>query len=106
MAVNVFFLLFSNHCDFVYTNAYIIVIIMQEKEQRKLKTTKQARSPSIFSTPIGNKHNVSDYFNKCLDDIVPDLKHMVPLFVERCVTFLDRYGEIQFYMYIPVNYRH
>ena len=70
---------------------------MQEKE-RKLKTAnKQTRSPSLFTAPVGNKHTVSDYFNKCLDDIVPGLKHMVPLFVERCVRFIERHGTKTFY---------
>nr|XP_018670541.1 rho GTPase-activating protein 35 isoform X1 [Ciona intestinalis]XP_026693614.1 rho GTPase-activating protein 35 isoform X2 [Ciona intestinalis] len=80
----------------------------KEKEQRIRYKEKQKQNQSTRHPPnsvaIGNKHNVSDYFNKNLDEIIQGLNHMVPLFVEKCVQFLETYGLSTEGLYrIPAN---
>ena len=68
---------------------------LQEKEQRlrfKEKQKHHSRSPSVLIT-VGSKHNLSDYFHRRLDDIVQDLHHLVPLFVEKCVRYIENKGK-------------
>uniref|UniRef100_H2XRD5 Rho GTPase-activating protein 35 n=1 Tax=Ciona intestinalis TaxID=7719 RepID=H2XRD5_CIOIN len=85
-----------------------LIILKKEKEQRIRYKEKQKQNQSTRHPPnsvaIGNKHNVSDYFNKNLDEIIQGLNHMVPLFVEKCVQFLETYGLSTEGLYrIPAN---
>ncbi|CAK8692908.1 unnamed protein product [Clavelina lepadiformis] len=64
----------------------------KDKEQKNKTKDVKTKHPRPMTIATGNKHTLSDYFNKPLDNIVQSLNHMVPLFPERCVRFIEDNG--------------
>nr|CAB3222851.1 rho GTPase-activating protein 35 [Phallusia mammillata] len=76
----------------------------KEKEQKMRMKMKGKNRPPPTSQATGNKHTLSDYFNKRLDDTIQGLNHMIPLFVEKCIRFIENYGLCTEGLYrIPAN---
>lgn len=80
-------------------------VILQEKDQQKKQKEKLTKNGlhggkgppgGLTSLTVGNQHNASAYFNHSLDDIIQGLNHMIPLFVEKCVYFIETHGKQSF----------
>lgn len=70
-------------------------LILQEKErykENKIKEKASSKIPPRHPGQHGNHHNASAYFNQPLDNIIQGLNKMVPLFVEKCVHFIEEHG--------------
>lgn len=63
----------------------------------------KTKHPRPMTIATGNKHTLSDYFNKPLDNIVQSLNHMVPLFPERCVRFIEDNGTMKVQIFLVLH---
>lgn len=84
-------------------------MILQEKDQQKKIKESKGKSGNhgrhtTGTAVVPNNHNVSEYFNRGLDDIIQGLNHMTPLFVEKCVQYIEQFGISNEGLYrIPAN---
>lgn len=79
-------------------------MILQEKDQqKKIKESKGKGSNhgrhTTGTAVVPNNHNISEYFNRGLDDVIQGLNHMTPLFVEKCVRYIEQFGELVFIVF-------
>ena len=73
-------------------------MILQEKGQQKKGNAKPKNGPYGKGAPgamaVQNNHNISGYFNKPLDESIQGLNRLTPLFVEKCVEYIEKVGEL------------
>lgn len=103
----------AEHDNLRKANAMQMLInfmILQEKDQQKRLKEKAPKNgihggkTGIGATTVGNNHTASQYFNHGLDDIIQGLNHMIPLFVEKCVQYIETNGLSTEGLYrIPAN---